>query len=81
MLKKPPQACSPNYQEHTAGEPKVRQLALDAVEMLYQHSSSPLSIDSKMILPVSVTLINEQHKYGNKRRCVQKEASYKKETG
>jgi hypothetical protein len=54
LLKKPLQAYSPNYQEHTAGEQKVRQLALDAVEMMYHHSSSPLGVESKMILPVSV---------------------------
>jgi hypothetical protein len=56
LLKKPLQAYSPNYQEHTAGEQKVRQLALDAVEMMYHHSSSPLSVESKMILPVSVII-------------------------
>lgn len=54
LLKKLLQAYSPNYLEHTAGEQKVRQLALDVVEMLCHRSSSPLSVESKMILPVSV---------------------------
>lgn len=54
LLKRPLQAYSPNYQEHAAGEHKVIQLALDAVEMMYLHSSSPLSVESKMILPASV---------------------------
>ena len=53
MLRKLLQAYSPNVQEHTVGERKVRLLAPDAVEMMYQHFSSPLSAGSKMILPVS----------------------------
>jgi hypothetical protein len=56
LLTRSLQACSPNCQEHAAGEQKVRQLALDAVEMMCLHSSSPLSVESKMILPVSVII-------------------------
>lgn len=55
---RPLQAYSLNFQEHTAAEQKVRQLALDAVGMMYQHSSSPLSVGSKMLLPVEVSEIN-----------------------
>jgi hypothetical protein len=56
LLKKPLQAYSPKYKEHTVEEQTVTQLAPDAVEMMYLHYSSPLNVELKTILPVSIVM-------------------------
>jgi hypothetical protein len=58
LLQKSLQAYSPKYQEHTVEEQTVTQLAPDAVEMTYLHSSSPLNVELKMILPVPSVTVN-----------------------